>query len=83
MAHHAQQMRLPTREGVAFLRKVFVLVVSCADALPAARHLVQHTFTNFALDAKCSHAGSRTMPEVVQSKVINTMLPNDVADAMR
>ena len=60
-----------------------MLVVSCADALAPTCNLIQDVLSNIGGDAKFSHARSRAMPEVVQTKVVDAVLPNYVAHAMR
>ena len=76
-------MRLPTRERVAFFSEILVLIVARADTLPAACYLILDALTQFARNAELGHTGCCAVSKVVQSKVVDAVLSNYVAHAMR
>ena len=83
LAHDVKQMRFPTREGIAFLRQVLVLIVARADTLPAACYLILDALTQLARNAELSHTGCCAVSKIVQPKVVDAVLSNYVAHAMR
>jgi len=76
-------MCLPTREGVALLSEIFVLVVPRADALATPRYLILDALPKLTRDAEFSHARSGAVAKVVQSKVAEQSNPFAPKRALR